>query len=124
MLIIGVDFDGTLAYHEYPRIGDEVPLAIETCKKLLECGHKLILYTMRSNKELDEAVEWCRERGIEFWGINTNPQQSSWTNSPKVYCHLYIDDAAFGVPLLFTSNSRPCVDWSNVINYITSITRK
>lgn len=126
-MILAIDFDGTLAEHEFPDIGREVPGAFDWLKKFQAAGAKLILWTMRSDgrtadgsKEngpvLTEAVEWCRERGVEFWGVNGNPGQSSWTQSPKAYAHLYIDDAAFGCPLVESkkAGNRPHVDWSKV----------
>ncbi len=117
MKIYAIDFDGTLSEHVYPDIGKEVPFAFDVCKRLQERGDKLILYTMRSGKELDEAVEWCRSQGLEFWGVNENPEQSSWTASPKVYAHRYIDDAAFGCPLICLDGyNRPMVDWKEVEN--------
>lgn len=119
--VICVDFDGTLSIHEYPNIGKEVPLAIETCKKLQKLGYKLILYTMRDGKELEEAIAWCKERGLEFWDHNNNPQQHTWTQSRKVYAILYIDDAAYGCPLIYPEDSRPYVDWSGVLDYIKGL---
>lgn len=128
-MVIAIDFDGTLCKHEYPKIGDELPGAIETCLKLQEEGHKLILWTMRGNKPkattLDEAIAWCKDRGLEFWGINENPEQkeSGWSNSNKQYTQLYIDDAALGCPLNTdfysvhynkSSEGRPWVDWDAV----------
>jgi len=115
--IVAVDFDGTLAVHKYPKIGEEVEGAIEACLKLQE-SCKLILYTMRSGETLDQAVEWCEQRGLKFWGVNENPDQKSWTDSPKIYAHIYIDDAAFGCPLKDVPNERPVVDWSKVVQTI------
>lgn len=115
---IAIDFDGTLAIHEYPKIGEELEGAIDTCKQLQRLGHKLILYTMRSGVELQQALDWCKERGLEFWGINENPNQKSWTQSPKVYAHLYIDDAALGTPLKYYKEHRPSVDWTKVKQYL------
>lgn len=118
-MIIGIDFDGTLAVHEYPEIGVEVPGAIETCKRLEADGHQLILYTMRSGDTLNEALDWCKERGLTFWGINKNPTQHRWTESPKVYCQVYIDDAAYGCPIVPNDTGRPYVDWSDVYTNIS-----
>lgn len=123
--VIAVDFDGTLAEHRFPEIGDEVPEAFHWLKLFQAAGAKLILWTMRSDGRtgecrandpvLTEAVEWCRERGVEFWGVNTNPGQKGWTQSPKAYAHIYIDDAAFGCPLMKTEDGRRSfVDWSRV----------
>jgi hypothetical protein len=50
-----------------------------------------------------------------LYGINRNPEQDAWTSSPKAYGELYIDDAAFGCPLMFPKGfARPCVDWKKV----------
>lgn len=102
-MIIAIDFDGTIAKHEFPRIGEEVPFAFYWMKKFQEAGAHLILWTMRSDgpddrKVLTAAVEYCRVRGIEFIAINENPTQHEWTTSPKCYAHLYVDDAAYGCP--------------------------
>lgn len=125
-MIIAVDFDGTIAEHEFPDIGAPVPGAFDWMRKWQETGAKLILWTMRSDgrdgegKEngpvLTQAVEFCRTNGVEFWGVNGNPSQGSWTQSPKAYAHLYVDDAAFGCPLRENrkSGNRPMVDWSVV----------
>jgi hydroxymethylpyrimidine pyrophosphatase-like HAD family hydrolase len=108
-MIIAVDFDGTLVRHDFPRIGAEAPNAFKVLRKLQEGGHKLILLTMRSEKYLQDAVDFCMERGVRFWAVNSNPEQGSWTSSPKVYAQLYIDDMALGVPL-----SDGVVDWAEV----------
>ena len=118
---ICVDFDGTLAIHEYPKIGEEIPLAVLTCLELQRLGHKLILFTMRDKEELTEAIEWCKIRGLEFWGINENPEQAEWSVSRKVYANLYIDDAAYGVPLIHQDSCRPYVDWSKVLDYMQEV---
>ena len=111
-MYIAVDFDGTCVTHDYPRIGKDIH-AIPVLKRLVSNGHKLILNTMRSGKKLDEAVNWFKEHNIELFAVNENPTQKSWTASPKVYAHMYIDDAAFGCPLLTVPelSDRPFVNW-------------
>ena len=112
-MFIAVDFDGTIVTHEYPRVGDDIG-AVPYLLQLQE-RHQLILWTMRDGETLDAAVAMCEDRGIKFWGINKNPNQS-WSNSPKAYAHLYIDDAAYGIPLTTHAPGivRPYVDWSIV----------
>ena len=113
--IIAVDFDGTIVAHAYPNIGREVPNAIRVLKKLQEQGTQLILWTMRSGDRLDEAVRYCEEKGITFWGINQNPAQSEWTDSPKAYASIYIDDAALGCPTLWDEGTqRRMVNWRDI----------
>ena len=109
---IGIDFDGTCVTHEYPRIGKDIN-AVPILSALVERGHNLILITMRSGKELKEAVKWFKENNIDLYSINSNPTQRKWTKSPKIYAHLYIDDAGLGVPLIYNPeySTRPYVDW-------------
>lgn len=114
-MLIAIDFDGTVVTHEYPKIGKDIG-AVDVLKKWVNAGHKLILNTMRSGKELDEAVEWFKEREIPLYGVNKTPGQRGWTTSPKVYAHLYIDDCGYGIPLRMDSSlsPRPYVDWSKI----------
>ena len=65
-MTIAVDFDGTIVEHRYPQIGEEIPFAIETLKMLIKDRHRLILWSVREGELLEEAVEWCRQRGVEF----------------------------------------------------------
>ncbi|NNF45454.1 MAG: hypothetical protein HKN69_01670 [Desulfofustis sp.] len=116
-MYICVDFDGTIVDHCFPEIGAEAPGAIHWLKRLQDQGARLILFTMRSDTTfggpmLTDAVEFLESRGIRLYGINTNPDQDSWTNSPKAYGDIYVDDAAFGCPLIHPQGfRRPCVDW-------------
>ena len=113
--IIAVDFDGTIVTHAYPAIGREVPNAFRVLKKLQEQGTQLILWTMRSGDRLAEAVAYCEAKGITFWGINENPAQKEWTDSPKAYAPIYIDDAALGCPTLWDeATARQMVNWRDV----------
>ena len=117
--IIAVDFDGTCVEHEYPNIGLEVEGAVETLQKLVKKGHRIILFTMRSGDKLDAAVRWFKERRIELWGINRNPEQEEWTSSPKPFANIYIDDAAIGCPIMFIDGvRRPVVDWTKVREFL------
>ena len=96
-MIIAVDFDGTIVEHRYPRIGKEIPFAIATLKQLQAERHLLILWSVREGKLLEEAVEYCRTRGVEFYAVNANhpdEQVKPDMTSPcrKVKADLYIDD--------------------------------
>ena len=46
---IVVDFDGTCVSHEFPIVGKEIG-AVKVLKKLVKNGHRLILFTMRSDR--------------------------------------------------------------------------
>lgn len=112
-LLIGIDFDGTCVTHDYPRVGKEIG-AVPVLTEITNKGHLLILNTMRSGPELEDAVNWFHLNNLKLYGVNKNPTQDSWTSSPKVYAHLYIDDAALGAPLKEDSklSSRKFVDWT------------
>jgi hypothetical protein len=113
MAKIALDFDGTVCVHQYPSIGRDIG-AVPVLKELISNGHQLVLNTMRSGQELEDAVEWFKDNEIPLYGINSTPGQSTWTSSPKVYAHLYIDDAALGISLVRTGRERPYVNWSEV----------
>ena len=93
-MIIAVDFDGTIVEHKYPAIGKEIPYAIKTLKLFQKKGHKLILWTYRHGKELEEAVKFCEERGLTFHAVNNNFDGEEYDNtySRKIYADIYIDD--------------------------------
>ncbi len=95
---IAVDFDGTLVEHEYPDIGKEKLFAFETLGQLQKKGHQLILWTIRTGKELDDAIEFCRKRGIEFYAVNRNyPEEEFVEDQPrKILADIYIDDRNLG----------------------------
>jgi hypothetical protein len=114
-LYICIDFDGTCVTHEYPNIGRSIG-AESVIKRLIEEGHKIILFTMRSGRELEEAVSWFEKNIGKLYAVNKNPTQKRWTSSPKVYGNLYIDDAALGCPLTHNKSicEKPYVDWVEV----------
>ena len=97
-MIIAVDFDGTIVEHKYPKIGKPLPFAFETLKMLIDAGHRLILWTVREGKELEEAVEFCRKNGVEFYAVNSNypDKEVSGSQPRKIVADIYIDDRNFG----------------------------
>ena len=112
-MVIAVDFDGTIVEHRYPEIGEERPFATETLRKLIEERHKLVLWTVREGKLLEDAITWCRERGVEFYAINSDAPEEFITdkeanNSRKLNADLFIDDRNVGgIP-----------DWGTIYNMI------
>lgn len=98
-MTIAVDFDGTIVEHRYPEIGREVPFATDTLKMLIKEGHRLILWSVREGKLLDEAVEWCRDRGVEFYAVNKDyPEEGREDRnySRKLKVEMFIDDRNVG----------------------------
>lgn len=116
---IGLDFDGTVVTHEFPKIGKDIPHCIETLKKITDEGGKIILITMRSGRKLQEAVAYLSYHEIPLYGVNHNPRQDHYSKSPKIYANIYIDDAALGCPLTFSELSdKAYVDWLQVQKYL------
>lgn len=95
---IAVDFDGTIVEHQYPEIGKEKLFAFRTLKELEKLGANLILWTFRNGKELEEAIDFCRKNGIEFYAVNRNYPEEIFdeTISRKINADIYIDDKNVG----------------------------
>lgn len=95
-MIYAVDFDGTLCDNKWPDIGKPHHKIIDFLKSQKEhYGAELILWTMREGEKLNQAVEWCRQYGLEFDSVNDNLEQlkAAYGNNPrKVYADYYIDD--------------------------------
>ena len=112
-MTIGVDFDGTIVEDKYPAIGEEIPFATDTLKMLIKEHHKLILWTVREGLALEEAVQWCRERGVEFYAVNRDyPEEDPRYNqhfSRKLKADIFIDDRNLG--------GLP--DWGTIYQMIT-----
>ena len=137
-ITINCDFDGTVATHDFPRVGKDIGAA-RVLKRLTDNGHQLILFTMRNDSDdvlnehfevvtkgvtyLTDAVNWFKENDIPLYGIQTNPTQHLWTSSPKSYAQIMIDDSALGCPLKFDEklSNRPFVDWLRVEEMLLEI---
>ncbi len=100
-MVIAVDFDGTIVEHKYPKIGEEIPFATQTLQMLIKDGHRLILWSVREGELLQEAVDWCHQRGVDFWAVNRdypeeNGAESNNHFSRKLKAELFIDDRNIG----------------------------
>ena len=99
-MTIAVDFDGTIVEHKYPQIGRELPFATETLRQLIEDRHQLILWTVREGELLQEAIDWCHERGVDFYAVNNDyPEETPEKNnhfSRKLKVDYFIDDRNIG----------------------------
>jgi hypothetical protein len=111
-MTIAVDFDGTIVEDKYPDIGRERPFATQTLRMLIEDRHKLILWSVRTGKELEDAVKWCAERGVDFYAVNLDfPEEKMEYNqhySRKIKADIFIDDRNLG--------GMP--DWGTIYNMI------
>lgn len=129
---IAIDFDGTVVAHCFPEVGPNIG-AQRVLKKLVMNGHKLILNTMRSNKQtsekitdetvtgvpgnyLTDAIKWFEKNDIPLYAVGKDPNQESWTESNKCYAEMYIDDCALGTPLIVdpSKSNKPFVDWNKL----------
>lgn len=98
-LLIAVDFDGTIAEDGYPKVGKAKMFAFETLKKFQQDGHRLILWTYRHGKELEDAVEFCRKNGVEFYAVNNSFSSEEFDPakaSRKINADIFIDDRNLG----------------------------
>jgi hypothetical protein len=96
---LAIDFDGTIVEDAYPSIGKPKIFAFETLKKLQSEGYRLILWTYRHGKALEEAVEFCRKNGVEFYAVNSSFEGEIFddeTQSRKIDADLFIDDRNLG----------------------------
>jgi len=111
-LIIAIDFDGTIVEDAYPRIGEPLMFAIETIKTLQSKGHRLILWTCRNGKKLQEAVDFCEKKGITFYAINKNypEEDSDEKSSRKIYADVFVDDRNVGGFIGWTEVYKQLVD--------------
>jgi hypothetical protein len=107
---IAVDFDGTIVEHDYPEIGKERLFAFITLRELQKRGALLILWTIRTGTELDEAVEYCRSNGIEFYAVNRNYPEEKWADDTprKLNADIFIDD----------KNAGGFPGWGEILNMI------
>lgn len=104
--VYAVDFDGTLCESVWPGIGEPNMQLINHLIKRRSEGVKLILWTCRVGERLQEAVDWCKEHGLEFDAVNDNvPEmvERFGANPRKVYATCYIDDLSvnkekYGIP--------------------------
>ncbi|MDC1343310.1 hydrolase [Flavobacteriaceae bacterium] len=97
-LIIAIDFDGTIVEDAYPNIGKPMIFAFETMKKLQSEGHRLILWTYRTDKKLQEAVDFCKQQGLEFYAINKSYPEEEFDGkiSRKIDATFFVDDRNIG----------------------------
>lgn len=113
-MTIAIDFDGTIVEHKYPKIGSEIPFATDTLKMLIIDGHRLILWSVREGELLQEAVEWCHTKGVDFWAVNKDyPEEEKDKNnhfSRKLKVDMFIDDRNLG--------GLP--DWGTIYQMITN----
>jgi hypothetical protein len=125
-LEILIDFDGSCVAHDFPNIGKDIGAEF-VLKTLTDIGHKLILFTMRSDSHKDlhtsylaDSIKWFEEKNIPLYGIQKNPTQHTWTSSPKAYGQMILDDISLGTPLCSCPvvSDRPFINWIQIVNLL------
>lgn len=100
--IIAIDFDGCLVESQWPEIGAPRWDVIDAAREERKRGSALILWTCRSGRYLDEAVDFCRKIGLLFDAVNDNlPEVVNFyggSNCRKIVADEYWDDHAVRVP--------------------------
>ena len=117
-IAIAVDFDSTIALTDgYPNIMGPNGNVFQILRKWQDMGCKILLHTMRHDKDLEAAVVWCANCGFTFDGVNVNPENEERDpGCDKMYATFYIDDKAFGTPLLYDTAGvlKDHVDWETI----------
>lgn len=93
--ILAVDFDGTLVENKFPEIGEVNPVIWEAVSAYKAAGWKIILWSCRTETMLQDAVDFCAERGLIFDAVNENlPEVQAYYggDTRKVFADMYIDD--------------------------------
>lgn len=119
-VVIGLDFDGTVVKHAYPKVGETLPKCVEYLQEIVSYGGLIVLNTMRGSDTIQDAINWFEKNRIKLYGVNKNPTQLSWTDSPKPNANIYIDDAAYGCPV----TASGYVNWSIVGPDILNLVKK
>lgn len=91
--IVAVDFDGTIVHNKYPFI-ENPDMGLINFIKRNRSEYIWILWTCRTGKQLQYAVDWLKDQGIVFDLVNENVPWhiQEYGDCRKVYAHHYIDD--------------------------------
>ena len=98
-MLIAVDFDGTIVEDQFPQIGRPKIFAFETLREIQKHRHNLILWTERSGKDLEAAVEFCAKNGIEFYSVNASYPEEKYDPSEasrKIICDVFVSHKNLG----------------------------
>jgi hypothetical protein len=102
--ILAVDYDGTIMSGSYPDQGEPIWEVINKVKEFKQAGAEIVLWTCREAGTLQEAIDRCREVGLEFDAVNENaPSHAPYVTemlkknghifaNRKIYANMYVDD--------------------------------
>lgn len=102
-MIIAVDFDGVLCDHQFPNIGAPKYEVISLVRQLIDLKQEVVLWTSRTDAELQNAVDWCDNYGLHFCAVNENApsniakyREKYPNGTRKVFADVYVDDHSLG----------------------------
>ena len=115
--ILAVDYDGTLFEGSWPDLGDPKEDVIAKVKKFKDAGSEIVLWTCREGVSLKEALERCKEVGLEFDSVNENsPSQKEYMEqrkeegeifaTRKIFANFYLDDRAHNIDFFLKINAE------------------
>jgi len=115
-MILAIDFDGVVCKHaHFPNIGEDNPGAVKWLKRFQELGARLFLWTCRNDDSLQLAIDRLDSHGVVMESYNEfDYGREEFSPYPKLFANLYIDDAAFGAPLVYPEGERAYLDWDVV----------
>jgi len=133
-LTIFLEFDGTMVEHIYPPMGRVVPHAVRVVRRLQDAGHMIILNTYRAdiNREaLDQAISWLNDTWrvgkVELLPLKaimaSKVHPAPFFQNDELQIHqdrtvggvIYLDDIAFGTPLIpAVMSTGRMVNWLEV----------
>lgn len=93
--IAAVDFDGLLVENKFPNIGEIRQPIFDAVLHLQIRGWKIILWTCRTDKMLEEAYSFCVNHGLIPDAVNENiPEVKDYFggDTRKVFANIYLDD--------------------------------
>jgi hypothetical protein len=100
MPVIGIDFDGTIVFDAYPKIGDPIPGAIKTINKWFNDGFWIVIHSCRAGEYEDDMRDWLHNHGIMCHAVNRNLGwriQKYGRDTRKMSLDINIDDKNIGM---------------------------
>jgi hypothetical protein len=115
--VLAVDYDSTLFSGSYPEQGDPKQDVIDKVKEFKDNKAEIILWTCREGKSLKEAIERCKEVGLEFDAVNSNaPSQLKYMEEKKkegeifatrkIFANFYLDDRAYNIDFFLKIDAK------------------
>ena len=124
-MLLAIDFDSTIAFSDWPKIGPLVPGALESLRKLREEGHHITIWSARNNKQWGVAEKRRGMRAMRhFLDDNSVPYDHIDDGAHgKPVADLFVDDRNLGTPLVYLKGDW-VVDWDKAYRMLQSLSRR